>query len=303
MRPILAVLAAIAVTVVADGPAAAQDARQAPSTDVISRLRLKADQAIGNSTRTYIVQMAAKPAVSFEGGTAGFAKTAPAMGERYDARSSHVQMYATHIAAQQDSLLASVGAKNGKIYSYVHSLNGFAARMTAAQAAKVSKNRMVLRVWEDKIVPLATNNSANFLKLRDPAKGLRARHGLRGRGVTIGVVDTGAVQEHPSYDDTGLTAPADWNGTCQAGEGWDADDCNNKLIGARYFVDGFGEPNVEPRDFISARDSDGHGTHTSTTAAGRGVTASLAGVPLSHATGMAPSAYLAIYKACWVSIG
>ena len=29
--------------------------------------------------------------------------------------------------------------------------------------------------------------------------------------------------------------PANWNGICQAGEGWDADDCNNKLIGARWF--------------------------------------------------------------------
>ena len=303
MRSVFVLFAAMAATVVAGGPAAAQDVRKAPSADFISRLSLAAERAIDKSTRVYIVQMAAKPAVSFDGGTAGFAKTAPAIGERYDSRSSSVQMYAVHLAAQHDAMLSSVGAKNGKVYSYAHSMNGFAARMTAAQAAKISKNKSVLRVWEDKFRQLATNNSTQFLQLRNPNHGLRAKYGLRGRGVTIGMIDTGAIQEHPSYYDDSLSPPTDWNGICQAGERWDADDCNNKLIGARYFVEGFGQSNVEPRDFISARDSDGHGTHTSTTAAGRGVKASLGGVPLTNVIGMAPHAYLAIYKACWVPIG
>ena len=93
--------------------------------------------------------------------------------------------------------------------------------------------------------------------------GLRTAHGLRGKGVIVGVIDSGAVQEHPSFDDKGYKPPSNWNGTCQAGEGWDADDCNNKLIGARWFADGFlAALEMDPDDFLSARDSDGHGTHT-----------------------------------------
>ena len=59
-----------------------------------------------------------------------------------------------------------------------------------------------------------------------------------------------------------------WDGVCQAGERFSTSDCNNKLIGARYFVDGFGRDRVDPSGFLSPRDDDGHGSHTASTAAG-----------------------------------
>ncbi|MEX2051627.1 MAG: S8 family serine peptidase, partial [Steroidobacteraceae bacterium] len=267
-----------------------------------SALRLAEGQATETrSTKVYVVQMAAKPGISYEGGAAGFARTAPETGAKYDARSSQVQMYTEHLVAQQDSLLAAIGARGRKIYSYRHALNGFAARLTAAEAATLRKNKAVLNVWEDRKLRIDTNNSPQFLGLLDPKNGLRTKHGLRGKGIIIGMLDTGAVQEHPSFDDTGFDPPANWNGVCQSGEGWNANDCNNKLIGARYFISGFGAGNATPGEFISTRDSDGHGTHTATTAAGREVTASLAGTPLAQISGMAPDAYVAIYKVCWAA--
>ena len=81
-------------------------------------------------------------------------------------------------------------------------------------------------------------------------------------------------------------------------------DCSNKLIGARWFAAGFQAGAVmEPNDFLSPRDFDGHGTHTSTTAAGRITTAILNGRPVAKVGGMAPLAYLAIYKACYPDTG
>jgi hypothetical protein len=306
MRSALVVLAAITASVVSGGPAVAENFRKPPSAEKAAQLRLNATatEARGE-TRIYVVQLAAKPAIAYEGGVAGFAKTAPAHGARYNSRTSQVQMYTEHLATQQNAVLSRVGASGGKIYSFRHAMNGFAARMTPAQAARLRKDKTVLQVWEDQKFQLDTNNSPRFLRILDEEEGLRAKHGLRGEDIIIGVIDSGIVQEHPSLDDTDYgPPPAGWSGTCEAGEGFAASDCNNKLIGARYYVAGFGEANTVPEEFISPRDSDGHGTHTATTAGGNeNVQASLAGVPVAEISGIAPRARVAAYKACWQEPG
>lgn len=71
----------------------------------------------------------------------------------------------------------------------------------------------------------------------------------------------------------------------------------SKIIGARYYhswrtyYDG---------EIKSPRDSDGHGTHTASTAAGREVAgASYYGLAEGLARGGFPSARIAVYKVCW----
>ncbi|CAD6204710.1 unnamed protein product [Miscanthus lutarioriparius] len=93
---------------------------------------------------------------------------------------------------------------------------------------------------------------------------------------------------HPSFDDHGVPPPpAQWKGACAPGS---AARCNNKLIGARSFV-GCGDDGVS--------DDAGHGTHTSSTAAGNFVDgASREGLAAGTAAGIAPAAHVAIYKVC-----
>jgi len=77
-----------------------------------------------------------------------------------------------------------------------------------------------------------------------------------------------------------------------------------KIIGARYYYLGYENlfgPIDEKEDYKSARDKDGHGTHTASTVAGRAVAnaSALGGFANGTAVGGAPFARLAIYKACW----
>jgi subtilisin family serine protease len=60
-------------------------------------------------------------------------------------------------------------------------------------------------------------------------------------------------------------------------------------------------PLNEEEDYKSARDKDGHGTHTASIVAGRAVenASALGGFARGTASGGAPLARLAIYKACW----
>lgn len=72
----------------------------------------------------------------------------------------------------------------------------------------------------------------------------------------------------------------------------------SKIIGARYY---HSEGSISPPDIASPRDSEGHGTHTSSTAAGGLVSgANMYGLGAGTARGGVPSARLAVYKICWI---
>lgn len=331
MRRLVIALAAVATASFAVS-ASAQEVRSAP--DAPPGLQLDESQNASHAaTRTYVIQLKDKPGISYDGGVAGFAATAPGPNEQYNANASHVQQYTAHLVSSHDSMLDSIGAGGAKIYSYSHTINGFAAALTPAEAEILRGNKNVQNVIEDFAMQLDTNNSPAFLGLTDPNGGLWQQKRLKGDDVIVGIMDTGAVQEHPSFSDRrqidfpsfcddpqtvteeGVCnklqflsqstvfgpPPAHWNGICQEGEAWSASDCNNKMIGARYFPDGSiaATGGIHEREFLSARDSDGHGSHTASTAVGNEVEASLGGVPLTDISGMAPRARLAVYKVCW----
>ncbi|MFS7908005.1 putative cucumisin [Helianthus anomalus] len=78
-----------------------------------------------------------------------------------------------------------------------------------------------------------------------------------------------------------------------------------KIIGARYYTKGYEAVNgplesANQTFFRSPRDSDGHGTHTSSTILGSKVSnVSMYGLGSGTARGGVPSARLSVYKACW----
>jgi subtilisin family serine protease len=269
----------------------------------------------------YLVILAASPVVTYGGGIAGLPATVPARGKKVNPTSLTVKQYVAYLDKTHADLVAKVGGPStAKFYDYRYSLNGFAATLTAAQAAKLRATKGVMAVELDVLHRPTTDNSPQFLHLNDTGTGLWSQ-GIKGEDVIVGVVDTGIWPEHPSFSDQSDLAdrsgdsakrlrvygppPAYWHGRCQAGEQWSTDDCNNKLIGARYFLAGFGHHGIAPKgDYKSARDHDGHGTHTSSTAAGNaGVSARIFGRPFGIVSGIAPRARVAMYKALWNDVG
>ena len=95
--------------------------------------------------------------------------------------------------------------------------------------------------------------------------------------------------------------PPRWKGVCQVGVGWDRSNCSRKIIGARFYHAGVAEEELK-NEYLSARDANGHGTHTASTAAGSIVeAASFHGLAAGTARGGAPRARIAVYKSVWGS--
>lgn len=176
------------------------------------------------------------------------------------------------------------------LHSYKKSFNGFLAKLTEDEAQKLEEMEGVVSVFPSKINKLHTTRSWDFLGVP-----LQLKRSAIESDVIIGVIDTGIWPESESFSDKGLgPPPSRWKGICQPSKNFT---CNNKIIGARYFhLDG----EISPQDLPSARDSEGHGTHCASTAAGNLVNqASLGGLGLGIARGGVPSARIAAYKVLW----
>src|ERR1051325_10075156 len=92
----------------------------------------------GASKSIYIVQMLDAPAVSYDGGVAGLKATRPAKGQKIDPNSSDVKQYVGYLNGQHDKALQKVGGAD-KMYDFDYSYDGFAASLTAEQAAALKK--------------------------------------------------------------------------------------------------------------------------------------------------------------------
>ena len=267
-----------------------------------------AQAAPAQGTATYLVQLTDAPAAGYTGGVPGYAGTKPAAGTKIKTSAPAVARYRGYLAQRQDGVLRAAASARA-IHRYSVTFNGFAASMTAADAAKLARTAGVKAVIKDEKRKLDTTRTPEFLGLTKPG-GIWDQLGgpsrNAGAGVVVADLDSGLWPENPSVAPLRNPKPVrQFSGVCQTGEQWDASDCTTKVIGARYYTAGvtasIGDIKAAfPYEFISARDADGHGTHTATTAAGNyNVPVTVAGEPFGNASGMAPNARIAVYKICW----
>lgn len=272
----------------------------------------------------YIVQLADEAASTYEGGTQQLQRTAPEGGAQLDAESAEVEAYSAHLEQAQGDAAAEVGAE--VIYNYTLAFNGFAADLSAEQAAELAARKDVVAVVPNELkqIQATPEYGTEFLGL-DGEGGVWEQLGGAesvGEGVVVGILDTGVAPENPSFagEPLGTAAGAEpyldgdaitfakgdgqtFTGVCETGPGFGADDCSTKIVGARSYVDGFGADRIGGEDvgeYESPRDGDGHGSHTGGTAVGNHqVTPTVLGREFPAISGVAPAAKIAAYKVCW----
>ncbi len=278
--------------------------------------------------QTYIVQLADAPLASYSGQVRGMAATRPTAGARLDTQSAAARAYTSYLDVQRNAVLSRVrGVK--PLHSYSVAFNGFSAQLTLAQAQQLMSSPDVVSVVPSEVRQIETTRTTEFLGLTAPGgvySMLDAQsRNVKGEGVIIGIVDSGIWPESPAfgekigangrpvpYHQPGTSVygppPARWAGTCQAGEGFTAAMCSNKLIGARFYGADFAASGAirTSLEYLSPRDgaTSGHGSHTASTSGGNDlvpVLSAVNGVTTGLMSGVAPRARIAAYKVCWTA--
>ncbi|PIA54548.1 hypothetical protein AQUCO_00900839v1 [Aquilegia coerulea] len=174
------------------------------------------------------------------------------------------------------------------IHSYKRSFNGFAANLTERESQKLSGMDDILSVFPSRKLELQTTKSWDFMGFKENVK----RSPTVETNVIVGVIDCGIWPEAESFSDEGFgPPPKKWKGACNGGQNFT---CNNKLIGARFYT------HARDENHSSARDTEGHGTHTASTVAGNQINkVSFYGLAPGNTRGAVPSARIAVYKVCW----
>ena len=254
-----------------------------------------ADALRANALQTYIVVFDEAPAASFRGfgraekGRPALAATSPvATGERkYNARSVEALAYVDYLDDLRRSRLndASIALMRPLEPTRVfqHALNGMTVELTADEAKRIARVPGVRTVRPEFERYLMTDRGPAWIKADQVWSGAATGGPNRGEGVIVGVIDSGINRSHVSFAGAGINNPlGEFKGYCVS----TPSACNTKLIGLWDFTDG-GNGTSDPVD------TDGHGTHTASTAAGNEFFVS----PTTY-SGVAPNANLIAYKAC-----
>jgi Subtilase family/PA domain/Fibronectin type-III domain len=275
-----------------------------------SLLRLKSSKPVN-----VMIKYDYDPAASYVGGIRGLKATSPHMtGLKLVKNRLAFTAYNRYTKRVSNRVSKAIRAKLPGVEiraAYRVAYGGVAASVPGNQIAKLLRVKGVSAVQRDTVNQPADDNT-DFVGAKAvwPALGGSSN---AGSNVVVGVIDTGVWPEHPMLSATGESAPAGGLRGCQFGDGSDTAHlgapfaCNNKLIGAyaktaTYMaVTGAGANEFcnNTTHQCSPRDSEGHGTHTMTTAAGDCVAhAILYGVERGPVCGIAPGAHVIEYRVC-----
>ena len=319
----LVVLAALATLVVAGGAASEPSYEATPLTpdativaaDTASGRIAQSDPSLLGRTDDTLVHVLVKydldPTASYTGGIPGLEATSPSVtGKSLKANRAAVAAYERYAGGRTEAISADVEEAVPAVEisrSFETAYGGVAASLPANEVDALLAVDGVVAVQPDAPEQPQTDATPQFIGATDvwPSIG-GSIHAAD--TVTVGVLDSGIWPEHPSFRDTGLSPPSR-SYACEFGDGTLGPTfaCNDKLVGAYVFTDTYlsvfaalpGEYCNNVTDVCSARDANGHGTHTASTAAGDPVaSAPIFGTNRGPISGTAPGARVVAYRIC-----
>jgi uncharacterized repeat protein (TIGR01451 family) len=291
----------------------------AQNTNRFSATQLSPDSTISTTKSgmvSVIVKFKGSALASYQGNIPGLAATSPSITKesQLNVKSQASQAYLNYLNQEHQTFIAAQAKSipQAKItHDYTVVLNGLSVILPVDQLSTLENLPNVEGVYPDELLHPDTDNSPQFIGAPTIWTQLGGQESS-GEGVIVGVIDTGIWPEHPSFSDpdpsgkayaappptlSGDPRECDFSSGTQPGDPFT---CNNKLIGA--YMEMATYYSLQPllgSAYSSARDEDGHGTHTSSTAAGNaGVDASIFGVPRGTISGIAPRAHVIMYKVC-----
>ncbi|WP_447924434.1 S8 family serine peptidase [Georgenia muralis] len=249
---------------------------------------------------------------SYAGGVDGLAATSPRVtGRKLTGATPAERAYGRHVAELESEVVADLAAavpalEVGQSLRTVY--GGVSAVIPAAAVEDVLAVDGVVAVQLDELRQPLTDSSPEFINAT-PVYDALGTAADAGAGVIYGNLDSGVWPEHPSFADLGnLAAPPGDTRECDFGDNpltaeTDVFECQNKLIGGAAFLTTYlsSPARAAAELYHTARDSNGHGTHTSSTTAGNVVeNAEVFGVDRGPVQGIAPGAWVMEYKVCGV---
>jgi hypothetical protein len=288
------------------------EGNKAPSSSLAKTDRALLARDDARSTRV-MIKLDYDSIATYEGGVDGLAATSPAVtGTELTGRTSAERAYEAHIDGERSDIVADIRsavpqAQIGTAYNTVY--GGVSAVVPANKVEALLGVDGVVAVQENKLNQPLTDASPEFLGAPALYRQLGVNARNAGKGVIFGDIDSGLWPEHPSFADQGnLAAPPPRPGggarECNYGDNpltpaVDVFACQHKLIGGAHFTDDYDAFTGDDPLPGTARDSEGHGTHTSSTAAGNRVnSAKVFGTERGPIAGLAPGAWVMEYKVC-----
>ncbi|KAK6778538.1 hypothetical protein RDI58_025256 [Solanum bulbocastanum] len=147
------------------------------------------------------------------------------------------------------------------LYSYRHVFNGFAATLSSYEVREMEKKPGFVSARPQRIFKLhMTTHTPSFLGLHQNVGLWNASNS--GKGVIIGILDTGIAPQHPSFNDNGMpNPPLKWKGKSGHGTHTSSTATGNFVNGANFYGNANGTAvGIVPRAHVQRNDGPGSGT-------------------------------------------